>query len=57
MLCLFYDIPQRHKVTVQRRYNDFAAFHELLVGRFPYRLVPRLPPKKMGGMHSCFIGN
>ncbi|XP_012939843.1 sorting nexin-8, partial [Aplysia californica] len=39
---------QRHKATVQRRYNDFVALHELLSSRFPYRLVPRLPPKKMG---------
>ncbi|RUS75487.1 hypothetical protein EGW08_016755 [Elysia chlorotica] len=38
----------RHKTTVLRRYNDFIAFHELLTARFAYRLVPRLPPKKVG---------
>lgn len=32
---------------VTRRYNDFLALHELLLSRFPYRLIPRLPPKKI----------
>ncbi|XP_066911561.1 sorting nexin-8-like [Clytia hemisphaerica] len=36
-----------HKANVQRRYNDFIAFHEVLLLRYPYRLVPRLPPKKI----------
>lgn len=36
-----------HKSSVQRRYNDFIAFHEILLMRYPYRLVPRLPPKKI----------
>ena len=39
----------RFKSTVLRRYNDFVALHEMVVMRFPYRLVPRLPPKKIGG--------
>ena len=42
---------QRHNCTVNRRYNDFVAFHDMLLSRFPYRLIPTLPPKKlMGGM-------
>jgi hypothetical protein len=33
-----------------------VALHELLLGRFPYRLIPKLPPKKMvGGKYSCFV--
>ncbi|CAL1529392.1 unnamed protein product [Lymnaea stagnalis] len=39
---------KRHKTTVLRRYNDFVALHELLTARFAYRVIPRLPPKKIG---------
>ncbi|KAI8725853.1 sorting nexin-8, partial [Biomphalaria glabrata] len=39
---------KRHKATVLRRYNDFVALHELLTARFAYRIIPRLPPKKLG---------
>ncbi|KAH9491365.1 sorting nexin [Bulinus truncatus] len=39
---------KRHKTTVLRRYNDFVALNELLTTRFPYRIIPRLPPKKVG---------
>ena len=39
---------------VLRRYNDFVAFQEVLLLRYPYRMIPRLPPKKlMGGMELC----
>ncbi|UYV75916.1 SNX8 [Cordylochernes scorpioides] len=37
---------QRYKTTVERRYTDFVALHELLLQRFPYRLIPSLPPKQ-----------
>ncbi|KAJ8951556.1 hypothetical protein NQ318_020430 [Aromia moschata] len=37
----------RFSSIVNRRYNDFVALHELLLNRFPYRLVPSLPPKKI----------
>ena len=51
--CLYF---QRYKTTVLRRYNDFVAFYELLLLRFPYRMIPRLPPKKMmGGRTTYFI--
>ena len=40
---------QRFKTTVLRRYNDFLALHEMIMMRFPYRILPRLPPKKMLG--------
>ncbi|CAG9865278.1 unnamed protein product [Phyllotreta striolata] len=38
---------QRHNGKVSRRYNDFVALKELLLNRFPYRLIPSLPPKKI----------
>ncbi|KAG9349822.1 hypothetical protein JZ751_026175 [Albula glossodonta] len=38
---------QRFKISVYRRYSDFDLFHELLLQRFAYRMVPALPPKRM----------
>lgn len=35
---------------VPRRYNDFLALYELLLSRYPYRLVPRLPPQRVVAM-------
>ncbi|XP_052267005.1 sorting nexin-8-like [Dreissena polymorpha] len=46
---------QKYSCTTLRRYNDFLAFHELLLMRFPYRCIPRLPPKKMMGANREFI--
>ncbi|XP_049853020.1 sorting nexin-8-like isoform X4 [Schistocerca gregaria] len=46
---------KRFGSLVRRRYNDFVALHELLLNRFPYRLIPKLPPKKMVGADSHFI--
>lgn len=34
---------------MRRRYNDFVVFHEALLHKFPYRMVPALPPKRMLG--------
>ncbi|KAK7806511.1 hypothetical protein U0070_017503 [Myodes glareolus] len=31
------------------RYNDFVVFHEVLLHKFPYRMVPALPPKRVLG--------
>lgn len=43
-----YEIMSRkYKTTVLRRYNDFVTLHSLLVTRFPYRMLPRLPPKQI----------
>ena len=44
-----YGLFQKYTASTLRRYNDFLAFHELLMMRFPYRIIPRLPPKKMMG--------
>lgn len=38
---------KRFGYKVTRRYNDFVALQELLLNRFPYRLIPNLPPKKI----------
>ncbi|KAK5612101.1 sorting nexin [Crenichthys baileyi] len=38
---------QRYKISVYRRYSDFDIFHELLLQKFAYRVVPALPPKRM----------
>uniref|UniRef100_A0A1B0CKB2 Putative sorting nexin-8 n=1 Tax=Lutzomyia longipalpis TaxID=7200 RepID=A0A1B0CKB2_LUTLO len=43
-----YEISSRnYKCSVARRYNDFVNLHNLLVTRFPYRMIPRLPPKQL----------
>uniref|UniRef100_A0AAQ5XAQ6 PX domain-containing protein n=1 Tax=Amphiprion ocellaris TaxID=80972 RepID=A0AAQ5XAQ6_AMPOC len=40
-----------YQVTSQarlyRRYSDFDVFHEVLLQKFAYRVVPALPPKRM----------
>ncbi|KAG7504590.1 hypothetical protein JOB18_012505 [Solea senegalensis] len=38
---------ERYKISVYRRYSDFDVFHEVLLQRFSYRVVPALPPKRM----------
>ncbi|XP_051570011.1 sorting nexin-8a [Myxocyprinus asiaticus] len=38
---------ERFKVSVYRRYSDFDIFHELLLQRYAYRVVPALPPKRV----------
>ncbi|GAB1607628.1 sorting nexin-8-like [Argonauta hians] len=46
---------QKFRSTVLRRYNDFLVINEMLMMRFPYRMIPRLPPKKMMGANREFI--
>uniref|UniRef100_A0ABD2XKZ9 PX domain-containing protein n=1 Tax=Trichogramma kaykai TaxID=54128 RepID=A0ABD2XKZ9_9HYME len=46
---------KRYNSIVYRRFNDFLALHELLVARFPYRLIPKPPPKKIVGADSQFL--
>ncbi|XP_012712199.2 sorting nexin-8a [Fundulus heteroclitus] len=38
---------KRYKISVYRRYSDFDVFHEVLLQKFAYRVVPSLPPKRM----------
>lgn len=55
----YFSLPplQRFKCSVYRRYNDFVVFHEMLLQKFPYRMVPALPPKRMlgGNLGLCFV--
>ena len=50
---------ERFRSEVKRRYSDFQALYELLLHRFPYRLIPKLPPAKLManvvGVTSDFI--
>lgn len=34
--------------TVHRRYSEFAFLWDCLVRRYPFRLLPQLPPKRIG---------
>ncbi|CAF0927168.1 unnamed protein product [Adineta ricciae] len=45
----------RHKNKVFRRYNDFVALHELLTLKYPFRIIPQLPPKKTVNVDKEFI--
>lgn len=44
---------------VVRRYSDFVWLHEVLLKKYPYRLVPSLPPKRFSGKfkqrRTCFL--
>ena len=35
--------------SVRRRYSDFYWFWETLMKRYPFRVIPSLPPKKFSG--------
>ncbi|CAG8548956.1 20896_t:CDS:10 [Cetraspora pellucida] len=39
---------RRHQAIVTRRYSDFWWLMECLVKKYPYRILPDLPPKKIG---------
>jgi sorting nexin-8 len=36
-------------VTVLRRYSEFVFLWDCLVKRYPFRLLPQLPPKRIAG--------
>nr|XP_035962199.1 sorting nexin-8 isoform X4 [Halichoerus grypus] len=46
---------QRFRASVYRRYNDFVVLHDMLLQKFPYRMVPALPPKRVLGADREFI--
>ncbi|CAF2111609.1 unnamed protein product [Rotaria magnacalcarata] len=51
-----YDITSmRLRNKVSRRYNDFFVLHELLTSKYPYRIIPILPPKKTVNVDSEFL--
>ncbi|CCE93798.1 Mvp1p TDEL_0G04310 [Torulaspora delbrueckii] len=38
--------------SVIRRYSDFVWLQEVLLKRYPFRLIPELPPKKIGTQNA-----
>lgn len=36
-------------VTVLRRYSEFVLLWDCLAKRYPFRLLPQLPPKRIAG--------
>ncbi|KAI0243857.1 Sorting nexin mvp1 [Massospora cicadina] len=46
--------PQVRGCVVLRRYSDFYWLWEMLQKRYPYRMIPSLPPKKLGGNKAFF---
>eukprot|EP00731_Ephydatia_muelleri_P028501 Em0020g145a len=44
---------KRINSCVRRRFKEFEVFYDLLVSRFPYRLVPKLPNKKIGAINDA----
>ncbi|KAI8329203.1 hypothetical protein BC941DRAFT_443313, partial [Chlamydoabsidia padenii] len=40
---------------VARRYSDFYWLWEVLLKRYPCRLVPNIPPKKISGRNDLFL--
>ncbi|CEG73425.1 hypothetical protein RMATCC62417_08812 [Rhizopus microsporus] len=41
--------------SVRRRYSDFYWFWETLMKRYPFRVIPSLPPKKFSGKDDAFL--
>lgn len=41
--------------SVVRRYSDFVWLQEVLLKRYPFRLIPELPPKKIGSQNADAI--
>uniref|UniRef100_A0A2K5F4A4 PX domain-containing protein n=1 Tax=Aotus nancymaae TaxID=37293 RepID=A0A2K5F4A4_AOTNA len=46
---------QRFKSSMYRWYSNFVVFQEMLLHKFPYQMVPALPPKRMLGADREFI--
>jgi hypothetical protein len=42
----------QRQTSVRRRYSDFYWFWETLLKRYPFRMIPNLPPKKISGSKS-----
>jgi sorting nexin-8 len=47
----------RRGSKVVRRYSDFVWLLDCLQKRYPFRQLPLLPPKRVGGMSHAFILN
>lgn len=43
-----YEIKSKtYDTEVKRRYKDFVTLHSYLVQKYPYRMIPSLPPKQL----------
>lgn len=42
-----YEITTEHDTPVHRRYSEFTFLWDCLVRRYPFRLLPALPPKRV----------
>ncbi|KAF9101153.1 Sorting nexin mvp1 [Mortierella sp. AM989] len=47
---------KNRQTTVIRRYSDFWWLREVLAKRFPFRILPDLPPKRLGVADEVFLG-
>ena len=43
--------------SVVRRYLDFVWLLEFLLKKYPFRVIPGLPPKKFNGKFTLFLNN
>ncbi|CEP17235.1 hypothetical protein [Parasitella parasitica] len=46
---------EKRSSIVLRRYSDFWWLWEVLLRRYPFRALPNLPPKKLGGRDATFL--
>ncbi|KAI8070910.1 hypothetical protein BC940DRAFT_339721 [Gongronella butleri] len=46
---------QKRSSIVLRRFSDFWWLMEVLNRRYPFRMLPNLPPKKLGGRDAAFL--
>ncbi|TFY80322.1 hypothetical protein EWM64_g3691 [Hericium alpestre] len=45
---MMYEIVTDRAAPVSRRYSEFVFLWDVLVRRYPFRLLPQLPPKRLG---------
>lgn len=43
--------PSKDRCVI-RRYSDFVWLQEVLLKRYPFRLIPELPPKRLGSQNA-----
>jgi sorting nexin-8 len=48
---VLYLVKTPQSAGVKRRYSDFVSLHEYLITRYPFRLIPPLPPKRLALPH------
>jgi len=48
-----YELTTERGSPVHRRYSEFVFLYDILIRRYPFRLVHGLPPKRIGGLCYC----